>query len=110
MKKSWLIILLLVSAIDIYLFTAIFILPSKAPGNGEQAVSLVVDHFDLEPYLEEEEPPDEISGSPEETPVSQSDLPVTAGFDIPDEIFVPDIWLDEIEDFRSKVESTAQQR
>lgn len=109
MKKSWLIILLLVSAIDVYLFAAIF-LPPKPPGNGKQAVSLIVDHFDLEPYLEEEEPSDEISGSPEETPASQSDLPVTAGFDMPDEIFVPDIWLDEIEDFRSKVESTAQQR
>lgn len=112
MKNSTIFKLLLTAAAALFLFTIIFLHSAKRSEDDRQSVFLVVEPFPQTEDVSQEPDTALVSNisAPEKKETADGETEIDDGFDLADELLPPDLYLEQIEDFREKVEKEAKRR
>lgn len=112
MKNSTIFKLLLTAAAALFLFTIISLHSAKRSEDDRQSVFLVVEPFPQTEDVSQEPDTALVSNisAPEKKEIADGETEIDDGFDLADELLPPDLYLEQIEDFREKVEKEAKRR
>lgn len=112
MKNSTIFKLLLTAAAALFLFTIIFLHSAKRSEDDRQSVFLVVEPFPQTEDVSQEPDTALVSNisAPKKKETADGETEIDDGFDLADELLPPDLYLEQIEDFREKVEKEAKRR